>query len=90
MDDRANLVTEVDTPRTLCWQSRNWYRFLVRGTRCRYLQPTATNTTRFRHYEIMEGALAGLVEKIYRPRVEKGLATMNRDLKRRVEGGPRS
>ncbi len=31
------------------------------------------------------GALAGLVEQIYRDRVEEGLATMNADLKNRVE-----
>ncbi len=82
-----NVVLEVDPPRTLCWQSQNWYGVLVRGTRCRYLEDGPNRATQFRHYEIMEGALAGVVEWIYRPRVEKGLEMMNADLKTWVEMG---
>jgi hypothetical protein len=33
----------------------------------------------------MEGPLAWLIEKIYRPRIEAGLAQMNGDLKRAAE-----
>ncbi len=80
-----NLVTRFDPPHTLCWHSMNWFEFLARGTRCRFLVSTEPNRTVFRHHEIMEGPLAGLIEWIYRPRIEAGLEQMNADLKRAAE-----
>ena len=92
-----NLVTRFEPQKTLCWHSMNWYEFLARGTRCRYLEgvdaadeidthdETVTLVTRFRHHEIMEGPLAGLIEWLYRPRIEAGLVQMNADLKRAAE-----
>jgi hypothetical protein len=68
-----NLVTVVDAPRTLCWQSQNWYASLARGTRCRYLEPLPNGKLRLRHHELMEGPLAGLIERLYRQRIEAGL-----------------
>ncbi len=81
-----NLVTRFEPERALCWHSMNWFEHLARGTRCRLLEPVGVNATLFRHHEIMEGPLAWLIEKIYRPRIEAGLAQMNEDLKRAAEG----
>jgi uncharacterized protein YndB with AHSA1/START domain len=33
-----NLVTRLEPEKTLCWHSMNWYEFLARGTRCRFLE----------------------------------------------------
>jgi hypothetical protein len=41
----------------------------------------------FAHY--VEGPLAGLIGRIYRPRIEAGLAQMNGDLKRAAEAAAR-
>ena len=84
-----NRVTVVEARRTLCWQSENWYDFLVRGIRCRHLEPVERGETRFRHHEVMRGPLAWLVERIYRPRIEEGLATVNASLKRAAEARQR-
>ncbi len=81
-----NRVTRYEPERALCWHSMNWFEHLARGTRCRLLEPVGMNATAFRHHEIMEGPLAWLIEKIYRPRIEAGLAQMNEDLKRAAEG----
>ncbi|MCG8588246.1 MAG: SRPBCC domain-containing protein [Proteobacteria bacterium] len=81
----SNRVTRLDRERALCWHSLNWYGFLARGTRCRLLEPVGNGATHFRHHEIMEGPLAGLVERLYRPRIDAGLARMNADLKRTAE-----
>lgn len=81
-----NRVTKFVPGKVLCWHSMNWYEFLARGTRCRYLEPVGAAATRFRHHEIMEGPLAWLIEDIYRPRIEAGLVQMNGDLKRAAEG----
>ena len=67
-----NLVTHFEPQRTLCWHSMNWFEFLARGTRCRHLERSGAGATLFRHHEIMEGPLAGLIEWIYRPRIEAG------------------
>ncbi|MFP6663599.1 MAG: SRPBCC domain-containing protein [Deltaproteobacteria bacterium] len=79
-----NLVTLVEPGRTLCWHSMNWYEFLARGTRCRHLEAVG-DATQFRHHEIMEGPLAGVIEWVYRPRIDAGLEQMNADLKRAAE-----
>ncbi len=80
-----NLVTAVVPQRTLCWQSRNWYRFLAQGTRCRYLEPTGDGRTGFRHHEVMAGPLAWLIERLYRARIEGGLKTADVALKAEAE-----
>jgi uncharacterized protein YndB with AHSA1/START domain len=80
-----NRVTKFVPGEVLCWHSMNWYEFLARGTRCRFLEPVGVGATRFRHHEIMEGPLAWLIEEIYRPRIEAGLVQMNGDLKRAAE-----
>jgi hypothetical protein len=54
-----------------------------------FLEPTGDGATRFRHYEIMEGPMAGLIDRIYRPRIEAGIERMNSDLKRAVESTAR-
>lgn len=81
-----NRVTRYEPENALCWHSMNWFEPLARGTRCRFLKPASGNTTLFRHHEIMEGPLAWLIELIYRPRIEMGLAQMNTDLKQAAEG----
>ena len=80
-----NRVTRAEPERALCWHSLNWYESLARGTRCRLLEPAGEGATRFRHHEIMEGPIAGLIEWIYRPRIDAGLERMNADLKRAAE-----
>jgi hypothetical protein len=84
-----NRVTRFEPERALCWHSMNWFEFLARGTRCRFLEPAGSGATLFRHHEIMEGPLAGVIEFIYRPRIEAGLEQMNRDLKRAAEKAAR-
>lgn len=79
-----NRVTRVEPGQVLCWHSMNWYESLARGTRCRFLEERDGGTL-FRHHEIMEGPLAFAIEWIYRPRIDAGLETMNRDLKTHVE-----
>ena len=84
-----NLVTVVDAPRTLCWQSQNWYASLARGTRCRYLEPLPNGKLRLRHHELMAGPLAGLIEWIYRPRIEAGLKQVDEALAAAAERAER-
>ena len=84
-----NRVTRVEPERVLCWHSMNWYEPLVKGTRCRFLSANDEGGTVFRHHEIMEGAAAGIVEAVYRERIEAGLERMNGDLKRAVEARAR-
>jgi hypothetical protein len=69
-----NGVTRLDAPRSLCWQSEGWYARLARGTRCRNLEALPTGGTRLVHHEVMDGPLAWLIERLYRPRIEAGLA----------------
>ena len=80
-----NVVTEIEEERTLCWQSRDWYSALVRGTRCRFLEPAEGGGVRLRHHEVMEGPLAGLIERLYRERIEQGMAQLDRALKAAAE-----
>lgn len=70
-----NRVLEVSPQSRLCWVSLNWYQFLVRGTRCRVLEPLPEGTTRFRETEIMQGSLARLVVRLMRPQLAAGLQT---------------
>ena len=68
-----NRVTRLEAPRSLCWQSEGWYARLARGTRCRHLEALPDGRTRLRHHEVMEGPLAWLIERLYRPRIDAGL-----------------
>jgi len=68
-----NRVTRLEAPRALCWQSEGWYARLARGTRCRHLNALPDGSTRLRHHEVMDGPLAWLIERLYRPRIEAGL-----------------
>jgi len=68
-----NRVTRLEAPRALCWQSEGWYARLARGTRCRHLDALPDGRTRLRHHEVMDGPLAWLIERVYRPRIEAGL-----------------
>ncbi len=85
-----NLVTVVDPPRTLCWQSQNWYASLARGTRCRHLEPLPNGMLRLRHHERMAGPLAGVVEWLYRPRIEAGLKRLDLALAEAAEQAERA
>jgi hypothetical protein len=67
----------------------NGYESLARGTRGRFLESAGPDATQFRHHEIMEGPLAGLIELLDRPRIEAGLDRMNGDLKRAAEAAAR-
>jgi hypothetical protein len=80
-----NVVTVVDPPHRLCWQSTNWYGWLVRGTRCREIEPLAGGGVRLRHHEIMQGPLSGLIESLYRDRVVEGIELVDEALKRAAE-----
>ena len=68
-----NRVTRLEAPRTLCWESQGWYAQLARGTRCRNLETLPDGSTRLVHHEVMDGPLAWLIERLYRPRIEAGL-----------------
>ena len=80
-----NRVTRVEVNRALCWQSLNWYRALAQGTRCRFLEPLRNGRVRLRHHEVMQGPLAGLIERLYRARIEEGLRLVDDALKQAAE-----
>jgi hypothetical protein len=80
-----NFVTVVKPEQELCWQSADWYGFLARGTRCRWLSTTPTGDTLLVHHEVMSGPLAWLIEWVYRGRIEQGLKLVDDSLKARVE-----
>jgi hypothetical protein len=80
-----NRVTVVDPPHTLCWQSQEWYGWLVRGTRCRHLEPLPDGRIQLRHHELMSGPLAGPIEWLYRTRIEEGLKLLDDALKHAAE-----
>jgi uncharacterized membrane protein len=80
-----NIVTAVKPEQELCWQSADWYGFLARGTRCRWLSTTPSGDTLLIHHEVMSGPLAWLIEWLYRQRIEQGLKLVDDSLKARVE-----
>lgn len=80
-----NRVLEVVPERRLCWVSLNWYQFLVRGTRCRFLDPLPDGTTRFRESEVMTGPLAPLVVGLLRTQLAAGLQAECESLKAEAE-----
>lgn len=85
-----NRVLEVSPQQRLCWVSLNWYQFLVRGTRCRVLEPLPDGSTRFRETEIMQGGLARLVVGLLRPQLAAGLQTECESIKAEAERIARS
>jgi hypothetical protein len=80
-----NRVLEIIPEQKLCWVSMNWYQFLVRGTRCRMLQPQQNGTTLFLEREIMEGPFARLVVGLMRPQLAAGLQAECESLKAEAE-----
>ena len=80
-----NIVIAVKPEQELCWQSADWYGFLARGTRCRWLSTTPTGDTLLIHHEVMSGPLAWLIEWVYRERIERGLKLVDDSLKARAE-----
>jgi hypothetical protein len=80
-----NFVLSIKPEQELCWQSADWYGFLARGTRCRWLSVTDSGTTLMVHHEWMRGPLAWLIEWIYRDRIERGLQLVNESVADRAE-----
>lgn len=80
-----NYVLSVVPQRELCWGSADWYGFLANGIRCRWLTETASGGTELIHHEVMEGPLAWLIERLYRPRIERGLALVDNSLAAQAE-----
>ena len=80
-----NFVLSVIPQQELCWQSADWYGFLARGTRCRWLSVTDSGATLMVHHEVMRGPLAWLIEWAYRDRIERGLQLVNESVANRAE-----
>lgn len=80
-----NFVLSAIPQRELCWQSADWYGFLARGTRCRWLTRTADGNTTMVHHEVMRGPLAWLIAWRYRDRIERGLQLVNASVASRAE-----
>lgn len=80
-----NVVLTVKPEQELCWQSGGWYAYLARGTRCRFLTVTSDGNTRLVHHEVMSGPLAGLIERMYRDRIERGIALVDNSVAARAE-----
>jgi hypothetical protein len=85
--DVNNVITELVPGRRFCWRSQNWYGFLVWGTRCRVVEPRG-DAAAIHHHELFEGPLAWLVQLGFRSRIERGIETHDRDLKRTAEASP--
>ena len=75
-----NFVLSIKPEQELCWQSGDWFAHLANGVRCRWLTPTEDGGTLLVHHEIMQGPLAWLIERLYRPRIERGLALVDTSL----------
>lgn len=80
-----NFVLSAIPEQELCWQSADWYGFLARGTRCRWLSVTDNDDTLMVHHEVMSGPLAWLIEWRYRDRIERGLQLVNDSVAQRAE-----
>ncbi|CAH0990591.1 hypothetical protein SIN8267_00685 [Sinobacterium norvegicum] len=80
-----NYVLSIEPQRELCWGSADWYGFLANGIRCRWLSKTAGGGTELIHHEVMQGPLAWLIEYLYRPRIERGLALVDNSLATQAE-----
>jgi hypothetical protein len=82
--DVDNRITRLTPGRELCWRSLSWYRHLVWGTRCRAVEARGGAAV-IHHHEVFEGPLAWLVGLAFKGRIERGIATHDRDLKRAAE-----
>jgi hypothetical protein len=80
-----NRVSEVILHQRLCWESLNWYRFLVFGVRCRELEPQPDHTTIFRETEVLHGLLAGVIQRFMGAAMGHGLKIECESLKEEVE-----
>lgn len=80
-----NFVLSIIPEQELCWQSADWYGFLARGTRCRWLSVTDSGATLMVHNEMMRGPLAWLIDWIYRDRIERGLRLVNTSVANQAE-----
>ena len=80
-----NFVLSIIPEQELCWQSADWYDFLARGTRCRWLSVTDSGATLMVHNEMMRGPLAWLIDWIYRDRIERGLRLVNTSVANQAE-----
>ena len=80
-----NRVTALVEDERLCWESLNWYRFLVYGERCRHIEAQPDGSTVFREIETMHGLLARLVVGTMGPELLKGLQTECDSLNEEVE-----
>ena len=84
-----NRVLEIVPECRLCWVSLNWYQFLVRGTRCRFLEALPDGITLFRESEVMTGPLAPLVVGLLRSQLVAGLQAECESLKAAAERSTR-
>ena len=75
-----NIVLSVKPEQELCWYSANWYSFLARGVRCRWLSQTAEGNTHLLHHEVMRGPLAWLIKWIYYDRIQTGIKMVDESL----------
>ena len=80
-----SLVLSIKPGQELCWNTYSWFKFLANGMRCRWLTAMPDGGTRLLHHEVMQGPLAWLVERLYRERIERGLALVNNSLAAEAE-----
>lgn len=80
-----NFIISIVPEQELCWESADWFGRLANGRRCRWLTPTASGGTHLVHHEIMMGPLAWLIERVYRERIERGLALVDNSLAEAAE-----
>jgi uncharacterized protein YndB with AHSA1/START domain len=80
-----NRVLEIIPEQKLCWVSMNWYQFLVRGTRCRYLEAQPDGTTFFLERETMKGPVARIVVGLMHEQLAAGLQAECESLKAEAE-----
>jgi uncharacterized protein YndB with AHSA1/START domain len=80
-----NRVTDLSSEQRLCWESLNWYRVLVYGVRCRFLEPGPDGSTVFREVETMHGLLAPVIKAFMATPMLDGLRRECESLKAEVE-----
>lgn len=80
-----NRVLEIIPEQKLCWVSMNWYQFLVRGTRCRYLEAQPDGATFFLERETMKGPVARIVVGLMHEQLAAGLQAECESLKAEAE-----
>jgi hypothetical protein len=80
-----NRVLEIIPEQKLCWVSLNWYQFLVRGTRCRFMEAQPDGSTLFLERETMQGPFARIVVGLMREQLAAGLQAECESLKAEAE-----